>query len=45
MLLLVEPVGAPNSVAQICFAPSPFADMTLRALGEVCDICDHALQM
>src|SRR5205807_1580887 len=36
--------GAPNSVTQIFFAPSPFAAMMLRALGAVCDICDHALE-
>ena len=35
---------AAYSVAQILFEPSPWAFMMLRALGEVCHICDHALQ-
>jgi hypothetical protein len=37
------PVGAPHSVAQIFFFPSPFASMMLRALGDVAAICDQPL--
>ena len=36
-------VGAPHSVAQIFFAPSPFAVITLRRLGEVPNIWYQAL--